>query len=58
MTQIESDYRGHLTPLGRITLSSRNGGKAKRCIYISTLLGAIRTAKEHDTRNEEGKYCY
>ena len=58
MRQIKSDYRGYLTPLGHITLSSKNGGKAKRCVYISTLLGAMRTAKEHDTRKEKGKYCY
>lgn len=58
ITQIESDYRGNLTPLGRITLSSKNGGKAKRCVYISTILGAMRTAKEQDTPDSDGDYCY
>lgn len=58
--RIEFDYRGSVNrpPLGRITLSSRNGGKAKRCVIISTILGAIRTAKERPTPNNEGKYCY
>lgn len=58
--RIEFDYRGNVThpPLGRITLSSRNGGKAKRCVFISTILGAIRTAKERPTPNSNGKYCY
>ncbi|MBD2064343.1 type II secretion system GspH family protein [Funiculus sociatus GB2-A5] len=44
-------------PFGRITLSSKNGGKAKRCVVVSTLLGAMRTAKEHSTA-QDGKYCY
>ncbi|MDZ8188363.1 MAG: type II secretion system protein [Nostoc sp. ChiSLP02] len=57
--QIQFDYRGNVrqVPLGRITLSSKNGGKAKRCIIVSTILGAMRIAKEH-TRTDDGKYCY
>ena len=43
---------------GRITLSSNNGGTAKRCVIVSTLLGALRTAKERPTPNPtNGKYC-
>ncbi|OKH56976.1 prepilin-type N-terminal cleavage/methylation domain-containing protein [Scytonema sp. HK-05] len=58
--QIQFDDRGNIRklPLGRITLSSKSGGKAKRCVYISTILGAMRTAKEQDTPDKEGKYCY
>ncbi|MHC5615216.1 MAG: pilus assembly FimT family protein [Nostoc sp.] len=57
--QIQFDYRGNVKqpPLGRITLSSKSGGKAKRCIFVSTILGAMRTAKEHTTTNDD-KYCY
>lgn len=57
--QIQFDYRGSVSkpPLGRITLSSKSGGKAKRCVIVSTILGAMRTAKEHPTTNN-GKYCY
>ncbi|MDJ0736140.1 MAG: type II secretion system protein [Nostocaceae cyanobacterium] len=55
--QIEFDYMGTVKILRRITLSSKNGGKAKRCVFISTLLGTIRTAKENDTA-QDGKYCY
>ncbi|NMG10492.1 prepilin-type N-terminal cleavage/methylation domain-containing protein [Brasilonema sp. UFV-L1] len=57
-----------LRTLGQITLSSKYGGKAKRCVYISTILGAIRTGKEHDkpeskhdesdTYDNKNKYCY
>ncbi|BAY84908.1 hypothetical protein NIES267_44060 [Calothrix parasitica NIES-267] len=56
---IQFDYRGSVRkpPLGRITLSSKYGGKAKRCVYISTILGAIRTAKERD-KPKRGDYCY
>jgi len=57
--QIHFNYKGNVQepPLGRITLSSKSGGKAKRCVIVSTILGAIRTAKEH-TRADGGKYCY
>ncbi|GAB1540682.1 hypothetical protein NUACC21_33510 [Scytonema sp. NUACC21] len=47
-----------LRTLGQITFSSKNGGKAKRCVYISTILGAMRTGKEHPRANGNGKYCY
>jgi prepilin-type N-terminal cleavage/methylation domain-containing protein len=57
--QIQFDYRGNVKkpPLGRVTLSSKNGGKAKRCVFVSTILGAMRTAKEHSLP-KEGSYCY
>lgn len=43
---IQFDYKGHPnTQLGKITLSTRNGGQAKSCVIISTLLGALRTAR-------------
>ena len=43
--------------LGRLTLSSQNGGTAKRCVIVSTLLGALQKAKEQPTPNR-GRYCY
>ncbi|MDZ8109986.1 MAG: type II secretion system protein [Nostoc sp. DedQUE12a] len=55
--EVRFDYRGNAKDLGRITLSSKSGGKAKRCVIVSTILGAMRTAKEH-TRADDGKYCY
>jgi hypothetical protein len=45
-------------PFGRITLSSKSGGTAKRCVFISTLLGAMRTAKENPTPDDGNRYCY
>ncbi|MEH1803567.1 type II secretion system protein [Nostoc sp.] len=57
--QIQFDYRGNVSkpPLGRITLSSKSGGKVKRCVIVSTILGSMRTAKDHTTTNND-KYCY
>ena len=59
---MQFDYKGRpkagLSELGQITLSSKNGGKARRCVYLSTILGAMRTGQEHTTANSNGKYCY
>lgn len=57
--QIKFDSRGNVNnpPLGRVTLSSKSGSKVKRCVFVSTILGAMRTAKEHP-RPKQGKYCY
>ncbi|MFQ4144064.1 type II secretion system protein [Chlorogloeopsis sp. ULAP02] len=58
--RIRFDYMGSVDqpPLGRITLSSQHGGKAKRCVFVSTILGAMRTAKEQAQPDQNGKYCY
>lgn len=57
--RIQFNYKGNANgQLGQITLNSRNGGRIKRCVIVSTLLGAIRTAKEQPTPNTDGKYCY
>jgi hypothetical protein len=57
--RVQFDYIGSvpLSQLGRITLSSKSGGQAKRCVFVSTLLGAMRTAKEN-SKPEGSKYCY
>jgi prepilin-type N-terminal cleavage/methylation domain-containing protein len=57
--RVRFDFRGSVTPpLGNVTLNSENAGQAKRCVYVSTILGAMRTGKEHSTPNDSGKYCY
>jgi prepilin-type N-terminal cleavage/methylation domain-containing protein len=43
---------------GRLTLSSNNGGNAKRCVIVSTLLGALRSAQEQPTPDNMDRYCY
>ncbi|MEH2382296.1 MAG: GspH/FimT family protein [Nostoc sp.] len=55
--EVRFDYRGNAKDLGRITLSSKSGGKAKRCVIVSTILGEMRTAKEHTTVKDDN-YCY
>jgi prepilin-type N-terminal cleavage/methylation domain-containing protein len=45
-------------PLGRITLSVKQGGKAKRCVFVSTILGALRMSKERPQPDQDGKSCY
>ena len=57
--QIEFDFKGTVRkpPLGRITIASKYGGNAKRCVYVSTILGAMRTGKEHP-RPKNGDFCY
>jgi prepilin-type N-terminal cleavage/methylation domain-containing protein len=43
---------------GRITLSLENRQKVKRCVIVSTLLGAMRTSKEQSKPDDKGRYCY
>ncbi len=44
--------------LGRLTLSSKSGGGSKRCVMISTLLGAIRKGEERPRPDSSGRTCY
>ncbi len=43
--------------LGRITFSGKTDSKTKRCVIVSTLLGAMRQGEEH-AKDEDDKYCY
>ncbi|MBF2064910.1 MAG: type II secretion system protein [Calothrix sp. C42_A2020_038] len=53
------DFRGTVNPpLGRVTLSTKYGGKMKRCVFVSTILGAMRTGSEHNQPDSNGRYCY
>jgi len=47
-----------LRALGRLTLRSQNGGDAKRCVIVSTLLGKVRKGHEHEQPDSSDKYCY
>ncbi len=56
---VKFKYDGSVTPLGHITLVVRNETNSiKRCVYASTILGALRTGKEYSTPNSKGYYCY
>jgi type II secretory pathway pseudopilin PulG len=57
--RIQFNYHGNTNgQLGKITLISKNGGNTKRCVYISTLIGAMRKGEEHSRANNNDKYCY
>ena len=58
--RVQFDHIGSvpLSQLGRITLSSKSGGQTKRCVFISTILGAMRTAKENPKPDNKNRYCY
>jgi len=43
---------------GRLTLSNQQGGKTKRCVIVSTLLGTLRTGKENPKKQDSKYYCY
>ncbi|MGK7927575.1 MAG: Tfp pilus assembly protein FimT/FimU [Spirulina sp.] len=46
-----------LWALGRITLKHSHGGTLRRCVFISTILGAMRRGTEN-AKPKNGKYCY
>ncbi|MGK7919266.1 MAG: Tfp pilus assembly protein FimT/FimU [Trichodesmium sp.] len=55
--RIKFNYKGHPNSVRRITVSPHSGGTAKRCVFVSTLLGAMRTSK-NQAKPKSGKYCY
>jgi Tfp pilus assembly protein FimT len=44
--------------LGQITLTAKHDSNLKRCVYVSTLIGTMRTGQEHSKPNKSEKYCY
>lgn len=58
--RIQFDYHGNVRkpPLGRVTLSSKQGGKTKRCVVVSTIIGTLRTAKERRKQDSDKRFCY
>jgi len=56
--RVQFNHEGRVNgQLGRLTLSGKMGGKTKRCVIVSTLLGVIRTATDKP-RAQDGKFCY
>lgn len=59
LQRVQFNYIGNTNgQLGQITLTANHTGKTKRCVYVSTLIGAMRTGKEHAKTNSSGKSCY
>jgi prepilin-type N-terminal cleavage/methylation domain-containing protein len=58
---VQFDRKGNVRyRLGRMTLSSKQFPNVKRCVIVSTLIGATRVGKEHSTPDPENanRFCY
>jgi len=63
--RVRFNYHGHpnsVRDLGRLTLASRNSdptnrNRKLRCVYLSTLLGSMRTSSQQRTKKDD-RYCY
>lgn len=56
--RMQFNHKGHANGrLGRVTVSLRDSGNKKRCVFVSTLLGALRRGEQHSTA-KNGRYCY
>jgi len=56
---VRFDHDGTVTyRLGRVTFTSPSGGRTKRCVIVSTLLGAMRQGEEHSKPDSSKRYCY
>jgi prepilin-type N-terminal cleavage/methylation domain-containing protein len=58
---VQFDQKGNVRyRLGRVTLASKRFPNIKRCVIVSTLIGATRTAKEHSTPDPDdpSRFCY
>ena len=55
--QVQFSHEGQISgQLGLITLMSQTGGRARRCVIASTLLGALRKGLDQ-TSNNQGFSC-
>ena len=54
---VHFDEMGNPHRLGRLTLSGNQSLTNKRCVIVSTLIGATRTSKEQK-EPEDGRLCY
>ncbi len=56
--RVQFNHMGHVNgQLGRLALSPKDGGSMKRCIVVSTLLGAMRSG-QNQARKDNGKSCW
>lgn len=56
--RVQFDHMGNVNgQLGRLALSPQDGGSMKRCVVVSTLLGAMRSG-ENQARKDNGKSCW
>ena len=54
---VQFDHKGNVNGrLGQVVLSLKGGGSMKRCVVVSTLLGAIRV-EDNQAHTGKGKSC-
>jgi type II secretory pathway pseudopilin PulG len=57
--RVQFDHYGGVDgQLGRLTLSMPSSPMSKRCVFVSSLLGAIRPGKTQDRPDSSGRFCY
>jgi prepilin-type N-terminal cleavage/methylation domain-containing protein len=55
---VQFDEDGNVNgQLGRLTLSSRAGGATKRCVIVSTLIGAVRSGQQRPPTTSDPRTC-
>lgn len=56
---VRFNYKGRLASRTRtLTFVNEKVPNVKRCLVMSTLLGKVRLAQEHEKPNSAGRYCY
>lgn len=57
---VRFDEKGNVreSSLGRVTVSSKQFSDIKRCVFVSTLLGATRVAETQVSPDKGGRFCY
>ncbi|MEB3211066.1 MAG: type II secretion system protein [Leptolyngbyaceae bacterium] len=56
--EVQFNSKGHVSgQLGRVTVRVEGQSRLRRCIFVSTLIGALRKAEENRTP-QRGRYCY
>ncbi|NEQ17808.1 MULTISPECIES: type II secretion system protein [unclassified Moorena] len=60
--RVQFNHKGNTNgQLGQITLITKNNNNnitTQRCVYVSTLIGALRKGRYHPKPNNSKKYCY
>jgi prepilin-type N-terminal cleavage/methylation domain-containing protein len=56
--EVQFNPKGHVNgQLGRVTVRVEGQSRLRRCVFVSTLIGALREAKENPTP-QRGRFCY
>ena len=57
--RVRFNYKGRVSDrLGRVTFMGRRPSTQRRCVFVSTLLGALRRGTNQTSPDRGGRYCY